>query len=806
MAKLPDSAKTVIIGGGVIGLSIAYHLAKLGAENVILLERNQLTSGTSWHAAGIIGPLRASMNLTKLAVYATELLPLLEDETGQSTGYKQTAGFWLARTEDRMTELKRIADVGVTAGLHPVIMSPHEISEKLGMLEVSDLAGGLWVQEDGQANPVDVCMAYAKGARDGSVRIFEDTGVAAVQTKNGSVCGVETTDGQLISCEKVVNCCGAWARLLGRRNGVSIPLQAVEHMYVVTAPIPGLPQPFPVIRDLEGRIYIKEDAGKLVIGGFEPNGKIWRPDPEGGDAPFLELPENWEQFEPFMEAGLHRIPDLEKTGIQHFMNGPESFTPDTKQLMGEASECRNYFVAAGFNSIGIISSAGVGKIMAEWVSAGACPMDIWDLDIARFEPQHGASAFLDTRVQEAVANQFEMHWPHKQFKTGRGVRRSSFHEAFARQGAVFGSPAGFERPLYFARNEQEKTLQYSYGDQHWWSAVESEISAMTERAALLELSPLSKFLIQGADSASVLQRLCANNIDVTDGKLVYTQMLNACAGIETDLTVTRLDEDKFLIVSGAATRTKDLIWMSRAIGPTENIAITDVTSSHAVLGLMGPKAREILSGLTDADLSPGAFPFATSQEINIGYARIRASRFSFVGELGWELMIPAEFASHVLDQFRQAEVQSMGIFAIDSCRMEKGYKHWGHDIGPADTPLEAGLGFAISWHKPDGFIGRDALLAQKECELERRVMLFEAPAKPLLLHEEPVLRGGKTVGRTTSGARGFRTGKNLCFANVSVSQNDEAEDSYEVIVAGERFPLTPLSNAPYDPNGERMKA
>ncbi len=804
MAELPDSAEIVVIGGGVIGLSVAYHLAKLGEKDVILLERHRLTSGTSWHAAGIIGPLRASANLTHLSAYATELLPKIETETGQETGYRQTGGFWLAQTEDRMRELRRICDVGTTAGLHPEILTPRELSERSHWLNTKDLAGGMWVKEDGQANPVDVCMAYAKGAHNRGVRIYEGTGVQTVHTRDGSVTSVETVDGHTISCKKIVNCCGAWAKLLGQRSGVSIPLQAVEHMYLVTETVPTLPQPFPVIRDLEGRIYIKEDAGRLVLGGFEPNAKVWRPDSHGPDAPFLELDDDWDQFEPFMQAGLNRIPRLSAAGIKHFMTGPESFTPDTKQVMGEAPECRNYFVAAGFNSIGIISSAGAGKVMAEWVSDGACPLDIWDLDIARFEPRHSSKAFLEARAPEAVASQFEMHWPYKQMKTGRGLIRSPFHKAWAEQKAIFGAPTGFERPLYFG-----EAKPYSYGQQRWWPAVEREVAAMTGRAALLELTPFGKFLIEGRHALRFLQRICVSNMDIAPGRLIYTQMLNARGRIEADVTVTRIAGDRFLMVSGAATRIKDKAWLNRSL-KGDHVAITDVTSDYAVLGVMGPEARTILSGLTPDNLSNDTFSFGSSREIELGHARIRASRVSYVGELGWELYIPREFADHVYEQLQPAGLQPMGLFAIDSCRMEKGYKHWGHDIGIGDTPIESGLSFTIDWDKPGGFTGRDAVMRQRQGGVRRRLIQFEAPLDPLLLHEEPVLRRRKHVGQTTSGARGFRTKKNLCFASIEVERGESLAatlaDSYDVVVEGKTYSLTPLKKPPFDPAGRRMKA
>ncbi len=813
MRQAPEQAKVAIFGGAVIGLSLAYHLGKLGCSDVLLLERNALTSGTSWHAAGVVGPLRASLALTRLSIYATELFARLEAETGQATGYRRTGGLWLAQTRDRLTELARIAAMGEMTGLDARILSPSQVGQKLPLLRVDDLAGALWVEEDGQANPVDLCMAYAKGARATGIRIREQSAVVAIE-KDCAGFALTLSDGGSAKAEAVANCAGVWARQVGALAGVPVPVQAAEHMYVVTEPVAGLPAPCPIVRDLDGGIYVKEDAGKLVLGGFEPDAKPWDPAGPSGDTPFLMLPEDWDQFEPFLTAGLHRLPLLEETGIQTFMNGPEGFTPDTKQVLGAAPNLENFYVAAGFNSIGIVSSAGAGKTLAEWIVAGEAPMDLWEVDIARFDPAAASRRFLVERVREAVGNQFDMHWPLKQPQTGRNVKRSPFHEAFAEQGAVFGAPAGWERPLWFAETAEESELRYSYRDQPWWPCAAREAAALAENAALFELTPFTKIMLQGPDTEAFLQRICANDMAVAPGRAVYSQLLNPRGGIEADVTVTRLGEERFWLVGGAPTRVKDLAWLKRHVADGEEVTITDLTSAYAVLAVMGPRSRDLLQGLTEADLGTDAFPFGTSWEIEVGPAPVRATRLSFVGELGWELTVPNEYARavHAAIQEAGAEIglRPAGLYCLDACRLEKGYRHWGHDIGPDDTPLEAGLGFAMAWDKPGGFLGRDALLRQREVGVTRRLLLFQVDdGPPLLLHDEPIYRDGELVGRTTSGGRGFRTGLSLALGYVDTepraTRADLLEGSYEVGVAGARFRLKALARAPYDPEGTRMR-
>lgn len=809
-----ESAKAIIVGGGVIGLSVAYHLGKLGWSDVVLLERNELTSGTSWHAAGIIGPLRSSLNLTQLAQYSSELFARLEAETGQETGFRQTGGMWLAQSPDRMIELRRIGAMGDRVGLTVAELSAADIADRFPLVHVDDLAGGLWVDEDGQANPVDICMAYAKGARAAGVELVEHAGVRSIETLHGRVRGVVLEDGHSIRSDVVINCAGAWANALGATAGAPLPLHAVEHMYVVSEPIDILPAPCPILRDLDARIYVKEDAGKLVLGGFEPNAKPWSVDSVDPKSSFLMFNEDWDQFEPFLQAGLHRLPILETSGIQHFMNGPESFTVDTRQAMGETPGVRGLFVAAGFNSIGIMSSAGVGKALAEWVIDDAPPMDLWEVDVARFEPSDSSPAFVIGRLQEVVSNQFDMHWPLKQMKTGRHVRRSVLHRAFAERGAVFGAPTGWERPLWFARDGEDTELSYSYGAQSWWSIAAREGRSVMNDVALFELSPFGKFEVSGPDACKVLQRLCSANVDRCVGAVIYSPMLNRRGGIEADVTVTRLALDRFQVVSGAATRTWDRMWMERNIEREDRVGLADVTSASAVIGIMGPNSRALLSSLSSVDLGASAFPFSTSQVIDIGAVKVRATRVSFVGELGWELYVPTEFAEYVHELLCEAgpvfDLSHAGHLCLDGCRMEKGFRHWSHEIGSADTPLEAGLGFAVAWDKPGGFIGRQALAEQKQAGLDRRLLLFEVEdAKPLLLHDELILRDDEIVGLTTSGALGPRTGKSLCFGWVSSRGNETLADlrsaAYQIEVAGERFALTALHRPPYDPDGVRMR-
>ena len=799
-----------MIGGGAIGLSTAYHLGRLGFTDVTLLERNTLTSGTSWHAAGIVGPLRATQNLTTLARYALELVEVLESETGQATGYRQTGGLWLTRSADRITELRRIAAIGEMNDLHASFLSPGELAERFPMINHRDLAGAMYLPEDGQINPVDLCMALARGARQNGVRIREQAGVASIRVRNGRAETLVTDQGEEIRCDVVVNCAGLWARSVGELAGVNVPLQAVEHMYIVTEPVPDLPDPWPVCRDMEGALYIKEDAGKLVLGIFESNAKLWdhtRADPSDS---FLVFEEDWDHIEPMIRAGMHRIPVFRSIGISHFMTGPESFTPDTRQLMGRSPEVENFYVAAGMNSLGIMSAPGVGKAMADWIALGDSPIDLWEVDIMRFRPQDNDPAFLHERTVEAVSNQFDMHWPMKQYRTGRNRTRSAWHDRMRECGAVFGAPADWERPLWFAEPDEPAEIRYTYGDQCWWPACERESAMLQRTGALFELSPFTKLAVEGPGALAALQWLCTNDVDVPVGRVVYTLMLNDRGGIECELTVIRTGAQSYLLTSASATRTRDGNRILRHAGG-HDVTVRDITDEYAVLGVMGPRSRAVLSGLASGALENPVFPFATSRQMPVAGAMVRASRLSYVGELGWELMIPNDRACQVLDAVLEAardEGMGMaGLLTMEGCRLEKGYLHWGQDIGTEDNPWQCGLGFAVKLHKPGGFLGRDALAALKGAR-DRRLGLFETPdSRPLLLHDEPIYRDGERIGRTTSGGPGFRTGRNLCLGYVDAgpADGDAGLSGLAVKVAGEMHALSALPVIPYDPHGTRMR-
>ena len=793
------AAHTVIVGGGAIGLSVAYHLGRLGVRDIVLLERDQLTSGTSWHAAGIVGPLRASMNLTRLARYALDLFGELESETGQATGYRQTGGVWLAQNADRIEELKRIKGMGDRSGLRTEMLDAGEIVARIPQLQGDDLAGGLWVDADGQVNPVDLCMAYARAARALGVDIREHCAVDDIETGADGVRAVILAGGERLACRKLVICAGAWSRLLAARAGVGLPMASVEHMYLVTEAIDGLADPFPIVRDLDSGIYLKGDAGKLVLGAFEANPKPWLPRTD--DAGFLMFDEDWEHAQPMLEAGIRRVPAIADHGVTHFMNGPESFTVDTRQIMGEAPQCAGLFVATGFNSIGIMSSAGVGRVMADWIRDGEAPMDLWEVDIARFDPLQSAEDYLAERIPEAVHNQFAMHWPFKQYRGARDRRRSPWHDALARQGAVFGAPTGWERPLWYATRESEARFEYNQREQCWWPAAAREARHCQQAVSLFELSPFSKIEVSGDHALEFLQRLCCGDVDIDIGAVRYNLMLNRRGGIEAEVTLTRLSATRFRVVSGAATRFKDLHWLRRHAGAGRDLRIVDVSTDYAVLGVMGPRAPALMGELAGGDFGDNAFPFSSAREIVVDGVELLATRLSFVGEAGFELCVANTGANalleRVIDAGRVHQLGFAGHFALDACRLEMGYRHWGHDMGPEDTPWEAGLGFAVNLDKADAFIGREALLRQREQGWKRQLRLCEVAAESaLLLHDEPVYAGADIVAHCTSGGYGYRTGKLLCLA-MFYDREDMARDNLQIDIAGERFDLHILDQPPY---------
>ncbi|MEX0281213.1 MAG: FAD-dependent oxidoreductase [Arenibacterium sp.] len=789
-------SRVLIIGGGAIGLSAAYHLAIRGADDVVLLERNQLTSGTSWHAAGIVGPLRATPNMTRLAAAALEVFPALEKDTGMPTGYRRTGGYWLARKAARLDELHRIADLGATLGLAPHVLSAGEVP--LPMLDLEHHVGALHVPEDASVNPVDLCMAYAHAARSLGVTIREGVNVARLLTDGTRVAGVLLTDGNKVPADQVVIATGAWSRELAATAGVTLPLQAVEHMYVVTEPMAELPDPFPVIRDLDRGIYIKGDAGRLVVGGFEANAKCWNPYGPEGDRAYLELGQDWDQFTPFMEAALELCPALATVGIQHFMNGPESFTFDTRPLVGETS-VEGLFVAAGMNSVGIMSSAGVGRALADWMVDGHAPMNLWEVDVARVDPATATPAYMSARMQEAVADLFALHWPYKQPKAGRDLRRSALHDCWKKAGACFGQTAGWERALWYGNAQP-----YSVGAQGWWPIAEAEAKEMSDGAVLIDLSPFTKIDVQGDGVLDALNRLCTAQMDMPIGRAVYTQVLNDRGGIEMDVTISRLAHAHFHIVSGAATRARDIVFLRRNL--PEEVTLTDVTEHFCTLGVMGARAGQILRAV-DADVDWTGAARGQVRDVLFEGERARATRISFVGEYGWEVMLPNSIASRVFEKLLRQGAKPLGHFALDGCRLEKGFKHWGHDLDATITPLEAGLSFTIDWSKD--FVGKAALESQRAEGSRRRLILMQIEGDALMLHDEPVFEGKVHVGFTTSGARGPRTGLNLCLAMVQVRPRETLAETcarnFTVRVAGKDYAAKPLRHAPFDPSNERMR-
>ena len=808
MAKtLPSQARVVIVGGGVVGCSIAYHLTKLGWSDVVLLERKKLTSGTTWHAAGLIGQLRATLNMTRLARYTAELYASLEAETGQATGWKQRGSVALATTRARLEELLRGASMAKTFGLEIHSVGANEIKRHWPLLDVSDVVGGVFIPKDGQVNPVDVTMALAKGATRRGARIFEETKVTAIRTARGRAIGVATEEGE-IAAEYVVLATGLWSRWLGKSCGVNIPLQACEHFYVVTEDFAELTPNLPVLRDPDHCAYFKEDAGKLLFGAFEPNARPWAVEGIPEEFEFTELNEDVEHFAPILEAAMRRIPALQHVGIRKFFNGPESFTPDVRYMLGETPELKHLFVAAGFNSTGIQSAGGAGKVLSEWIVGGHPPMDLWDVDIRRMQRFQSNKLYAADRAAESLGLLYAMHWPYRQYENGRGARTTPFHDLLAARGACFGEVAGWERANWYAPKGMEPRYDYSYQRQNWFDRAAAEHKAVRTGVAALDQSTFAKFRVEGKDCERVLQRICANDVAVPVGKIVYTQWLNERGGIEADLTVTRLSETAFLVVTSAACAVRDFDWLRSHI-PEDALAVAvDVTSAYAVLSVMGPQSRALLAKASGEDLSNAAFPFGTSREIELGYAKVRASRITYLGELGWELYIPTEFARNVFAAVDRAGeafgLKLAGMHAMDSCRMEKAYRSWGHDISDEDTPLEAGLMFAVKLGKD--FIGRDALLRQRETRLTKRLLQFALDdPEPLLYHNEPIWRDGKLVGRTASGAYGHHLGRALALGYVH-DEDVDASGRWEIEVAGVRYSAKASSEPFYDPKSLRIRA
>ena len=806
MAELPDRAQVVVIGGGVVGTSVAYHLTKLGCTDVLLLEQGHLSGGTTWHAAGLVGPLRASESGTRLVQYSAELYASLEGETGLSTGYRNVGGVIVARTEDRMVQLRRTAANAAAYDMECEVISAERAQELWPPMQVEDVLGALWLPGDGKVNPTDLTQALARGARTGGARVVEQVRVTGFDLEGRQVTGVRTDRGT-VETEIVVNCAGQWAKALGDMVGVTVPLHSAEHFYVVTEAVDGTTPDLPLMRDPDGWTYFKEEVGGLVVGGFEPEAKPWRaPDDLPYPFEFQLLEEDWDHFSVLMDQALHRVPVLEETGIRKFYNGPESFTPDNQFLLGRAPELDNFFVGAGFNSVGIASAGGAGRALAEWIVAGEPTSDLTGVDIRRFARFNGNTRWLRDRVAEVLGLHYAVPWPNREVETARPFRCSPLHDRLSAAGAVFGSKMGWERPNVFAPSPAEAVLEYTWGKPPWlpWSAAEQR--ATRQAVAVFDQTSFSKYVVRGPHALEQLQWVCANDVDVEVGQCVYTPWLNERGTYEADVTVTRTDADEFLVLSSSATTVRDLDWLRRhGAGAGSH----DITAAYSVLGVMGPRSRDLLAGLTDADLSEEGFPFATSRLVSMGHATVRATRMTYVGELGWELMVPVEFAAGVHDlllrEGADLGVTNAGYYTIDSLRLEKGYRAFGRELTPDFTPVEAGLLFATALKGDKDFLGRDALETHRDRLAaggpRRRLVSFVVEDDgPMLWGGELLLRDGRPAGQVTSAAWGETVGACVGLAYLRadgpLTSASLQEGAFEVDVAGTPAPARLSLKAP----------
>ena len=814
MKDLPAASKVVIIGGGIIGCSTAYHLAKMGVE-VVLLERKKLTSGTTFHAAGLVGQLRSSANITQLLGYSVDLYKRLEAETGQATGWKMNGGLRLACSQERWTEVKRQATTAHSFGLEMHLLTPKEAFDLWPIMTIDDLVGAAFLPTDGQANPSDITLSLAKGARMAGAKIYEDTKVLSVEIQDGVIKGVVTEHGR-IGCEKVIACCGQWTRSFAAAHGVTVPLVSVEHQYLITERIGSVPANLPTLRDPDRLTYYKEEVGGLVMGGYEPNPKMAfeKGIPTGFHYSLLD--NDFEHFEPLMELALGRVPALQTAGIKQMINGPESFTPDGMFILGEAPEQKNFFVGAGFNAFGIASGGGAGMALAEWVAKGEPPFDLWAADIRRFGRPHFDVDWVRSRTYEAYGKHYTMAWPNEEHQSGRPCRKSPLYETLKSAGAVFGEKLGWERPNWFAdvaSGEAPRDI-YTFERPNWHEAVGREHRAGREAAVLIDQTSFAKFVLKGPDAEAALSWIAANDVAKPVGSLIYTQMLNDKGGIECDLTVARVALDEYYIVTGTGFATHDFNWIARNIPAGMNAQLVDVTSGYAVLSLMGPKAREILQAVTRADVSNAAFPFGTAQTIGIAGCPVRALRVTYVGELGWELHLPVEYASGVYAALAKAGqphgLRNAGYRAIETMRLEKGYRAWASDIGPDHTPDEAGLGWAVKMKSNTPFKGREAIAVQRESGVKKMLATFSAAPDVILSGRETIYRNGKRVGWLSSGGHGHSLNRAIGIGYIRNPEGVTADyilaGQYELEVATCRLPCDVTLAPLYDPKMLRIKA
>jgi sarcosine dehydrogenase len=811
---LPDRAQIVVIGGGIIGCSTAYHLARDHKADVILLEQGQLTSGSTWHAAGLVGQLRSSASITKVLKYSVDLYKRLDQETGLETGWKMSGCLRLATNQDRWTEYRRLATTAQSFGMDMHLLSPQEARAMFPLMQVDDLVGASWLPTDGQASPSDITQSLAKGARMHGAKIFEHVRVTGFDMKDGRILAVKTDKGD-IACEKVVNCAGQWARQVGAMAGINVPLQPVKHQYVITEKMDGLSSDAPTIRDPDRRTYFKEEVGGLSFGGYEPNPQGWTTGDVPGDFEFQLFDDDYDHFEQHMIQAIARVPALENVGVKQMINGPESFTPDGNFILGPAPECVNMFVGAGFNAFGIASGGGAGWVLAQWVIDGEAPLDLWVVDIRRFAEMHKDRQWVNDRTLEAYGKHYEIGFPHVEYESGRPRIVSPLYDRLKAHRAVFGSKLGWERPNWFAPEGMEPRDIPTMGRQNWFDAVGDEHRHVREKVGIFDQSSFAKYEVSGPDALAALSHICANDVTKPVGRLTYTQLLNTRGGIEADLTVARLADDRFYIVTGTGFRTHDLAWIREHIPQGADVRIEDITEDHGTLSLMGPHARDVLEKVTSADVSNSAFPFAHVREIDIAGHTVRALRVTYVGELGWELHMPIGATGKIFDALMREgkpwDIRPVGYRALESLRLEKGYRAWGSDITPNDTPHEAGLGWAVRRNSNTGFVGQQALAALAGQPLTKRFAGFVIDdPDAVLVGRETILRNGQPVGYLTSGGYGYTIGKSVGYGYVrnedGVSNGFLEDGDYELVIAMERFPAR-IGLKPFvDPANAKVKA
>lgn len=811
MPNVPTHARVVIVGGGIVGCSAAYHLAKAGWREIVLLEQNQIAGGTTWHAAGMVTRLRTSSAQAALNDHSAKLYARLAAETGHDPQWRQVGSLLLARTPARVTQLRRTLGVGKVFGIESNEMSPDEARRYWPDIHTGDLIGAFFLPDDGRVEPAETARALAKGAELSGATLLEGVRVVSVTTDGRRITGVQTPEGD-IQGEIVLLCGGMWTRQIGLDLGCDLPLYPVEHHYAETASISGIHDDLPCTRDYDGSIYFRAIGDKIRFGAFQAGTKPWSVDRVPDDFSFQLFGEDWQTFASALDEFHHRFPALGGTPVDRFVNGPESFTPDGACVLGPVAGRDNLYVAAGFNSFGIAGAGGAGWAIAEWIQSGEAPFDLWEVDPRRFGPALNDTAFLQQRTPEVLGHHYGIAWPSHEFTSGRDVRLSPIHARTSALGACYGQRFGWERPLWYDKPGQRPRLTYSFDRPHWFANWEAEHHATRELVALFDLSSFGKYRLSGPDALSLLNWLCGAEIDVPIGRVVYTGLFNAHGRFVSDLTIIRQDTDDFLIITAAAQTLHDFDWIDRQARQRHaRVTLEDVSTESAVLGLMGPRSRHVLQSLADNDWSNETFPFGTTQTISIADTDILAVRISYVGELGWELHIPSANAIRVFDDLVLAGSPSglrmAGMTAQNSLRMEKSYVSWGHDVSLDDTPLEAGLGFAISWDKPGGFLGRDALLRQRDEGVPRRLLTFvlDDPT-PLLWGREPIFRDGRPVGYTTSGSYAHTLGAAIGMGYVPVDA-DTAEvtpGQFEIGVAETRCAATPHLRAPYDPRRQRI--